>query len=667
MIKYTLLFLFLTNLLNSQSINTLGKDYAVIKKLESQIKETNSDSVKSFKHLKLSTIYFKNYDLDNYRYHLAKGKLFAKGSPFLKVNVLYYESLIYLHQEDYEAFNTSVLKILTQLKPYENKVSYELQLIIIQNVSSYFGNTFELDKSIDILLREGIPLAKKTKNYLMLGSFNQSIANSFSSLGDFNKARPYFKEAIIQMKKVDNFGLDVLSSCYIDYANCLIKLNDLSEASNVLTNVTKTLAQNDNNNLYPKYYSTLGYLLQMKNQHYKAIQQFEKGLTYYYTNPNYSRRDISYGLLVLGLAKSKSEVKDYKTSTAILDSLNLNSSEHRLLKYELLHQNLTQLGDHQKANHFLEKFILLKDSLENESKEKEYRDLEAKYNTSEKERKILKLESEKRDKEVRLKNLRFWYAFVSVSLFILVILTYFLYRNFKIQKKLNEQQEIIHLQNIEFLRSKKEIEIMQAMIEGEESERKRISRDLHDGIGSRLSSLKMQIQQIDLTNYNFADYEKFLSNLNLAIKDLRQTAFNLVPETLAKLGLDMALNDLCFVMSNSMVQIHYSSSSIRSTILSSHQVTIFRIVQELINNALKHSNCSEIVIDCIQNKELFLITVEDNGIGFNTSDLNCFTGLGLKNIKNRVELLNGNLEIKSTISKGTVFNIELKVKLEDEK
>jgi len=101
--------------------------------------------------------------------------------------------------------------------------------------------------------------------------------------------------------------------------------------------------------------------------------------------------------------------------------------------------------------------------------------------------------------------------------------------------------------------------------------------------------------------------------------------------------------------------------------LSSHQVTIFRIVQELINNALKHSNCSEIIIDCVQNKELFLITVEDNGSGFNTDELNFFSGLGLKNIKNRVELLSGKLEIKSGIFEGSVFNIELKVKLEDEK
>jgi two-component system, NarL family, sensor kinase len=263
--------------------------------------------------------------------------------------------------------------------------------------------------------------------------------------------------------------------------------------------------------------------------------------------------------------------------------------------------------------------------------------------------------------------LRLWYTLIVSFLLILIVVSYFLFRNFRVQKKLNMQQELIHLQNIEYLKSMKELELMQAMIEGEESERKRISRDLHDGIGSRLSSLKMQLDQLNLKGVNSDDYEKFSSNLNLVIKDLRQTAFNLVPETLFKLGLELALKDLCFTMSNTNVKILYTSNEIKSNILTSHQVSIFRIVQELINNALKHANCSEVLLDCSQNQELFLITVEDNGIGFNTSDLNCFTGLGLKNIKNRIDLLNGTVEARSTICKGTVFNIELKVKLYDEK
>ena len=208
---------------------------------------------------------------------------------------------------------------------------------------------------------------------------------------------------------------------------------------------------------------------------------------------------------------------------------------------------------------------------------------------------------------------------------------------------------------------------MQAMIDGEEAERKRIARDLHDGIGSRLSSLKMQINDFELKNINNKDFENISKGLSKSITDLRRTAFNLVPETLSKLGLELALKDLCFSMSNSNVTILFTSNEIQNNLIESNQIAIFRIVQELINNALKHSKCSEILVDCSQHERLFLITIEDNGIGFNTKDLQCFSGLGLKNIKNRVEMLKGSLEIFSNSCNGTIFNIELKVQFENDK
>jgi signal transduction histidine kinase len=109
------------------------------------------------------------------------------------------------------------------------------------------------------------------------------------------------------------------------------------------------------------------------------------------------------------------------------------------------------------------------------------------------------------------------------------------------------------------------------------------------------------------------------------------------------------------------VSIVFISNQIQDSIKETNQINIFRIVQELLNNALKHSNCTEIVVDCSQNEDLFLITVEDNGIGFNTNDVSNYKGLGLKNIKNRVDLLKGKLDIKSNSTSGSIFNIEIRI------
>lgn len=668
MLKYlSIVFLFFTTYIFTQNISSLGNDEHEIRKLKDEISNSKNDSIKSFKHLKLSGFYFKNGDLKNYQYHVQKARGISNKSNFLRAYSDYYSSLIHLYNNDYEKFNAELILILEKLKKINNSISIELKLIIIQNISTYYINLLKHDESIKILIDEGIPLAKKSENYIMLGSFNHIIGNSFYSIDQNNKAKKYFEKGIYNFKKEGEKGLDMLNSCSIDYAMCLINLKEFKKSKKVLNEVSNTLKKFEKNNLYPKFYYAYGFLFDENKRYHEAINYYKKGIDQFALNKTLNKTDKIHSLLRVSIAKSMYHINDFRNSLSELDSLYFLDSDISLLKNKYKYQNFEKLGDYKKAFHYLNNYNLLKDSINTISKEREYRVLESKYNASEKEKKIVQLEKEKNEKEIRLKNLRLWYGFVSTILIIALILFYFLYKNYKNQISLNSQKDIIHKQNFEFLNSQKEIEIMQAMINGEEAERKRIARDLHDGIGSRLSSLKMQLENLDLKNCGVFEFEKFNSDLSLTIRDLRQTAFNLVPETLTKLGLELALKDLCFTMSNMNVAIQYSSNEISSNILSSHQITIFRIVQELLNNALKHSNCSEIVVDCSQNNDLFLITVEDNGVGFNTNDFDCYSGLGLKNIKSRVELLKGKLEVVSNSCHGTIFNIELTVHFENER
>lgn len=664
----TLLFLFfIANELFSQNVSTLGDDNVEISSLKREIETTLNDSIKSINHLRISGLYFKNGKIENYKYHLQKGDFFSHNNSFLKVYVEYNESLDFLIKGEFDLFYEKIRVILKKLRKFNNTTSTDLQLLIIQNISIYHTINLNYDLSIDVLLKEGIPLAQKTNNFTALGANYESIADSFFELNDFLKSSAYYKLAIKNYKKEYKKSKDLLGICLIYYANCLVKLNEHKEAKSVLDEVYTLLKQHEYNNLFPLYYNAIGELQLSQKAYLDAISSFKKGLVLLGDDLIEGIAYDTYLSLTLNLAKTKYELKEYNESINFLDQLKLNSrDQNHLFAYDLYYRNFKELGDFFQSNEYLRNYIELKDSLKASTKERAYRTLEARYNISEKEKRIAQLNNEKTDKEIRLKSLRLYYGLLSLSVIVLLFLSYFLYRNYKNQKRLNEQQIIIHKQNLAFMGSLREVEVMQAMIEGEETERMRISKKLQEGIGTQLTSLKNQLDSLNLKRFNVEEYEKFSSNLNLVINDLRKTAFNLVPETLSKLGLDLALKDLCFVMCNSSVKIHYSSTGISSRIMSTHQVTIFRIVQELINNALKHSNCTEIIIDCSQNNELFLITVEDNGIGFNTENLNSFTGLGLKNIKNRIELLSGDLEIKSTICTGTVFNIELKVKLNDD-
>lgn len=647
----------------SQNVSSLNNDDNEINKLLKEISATNNDSIKSINHLRISGLYFKNEKIKEYQFHLQKGKQLSKKNAFLQTYAKYNTALNHLYNNDYDSLYLEISEVLKELKQFKNSTSTELQLLIVQNISIYHTINLDYDLSIQILIEEGIPLAKRTHNYTALGANYESIADSFFELGDYRKSAGYYKLAIRNYKKEIHKSIDLLSVCYIYYSNCLAQLGDYSESGRILSEANKILKKYHGNNLYPLYYNALGELNFKLKKYAEAISNFNSGIKIIESNNNAGINDATYLSLILNLAASKYEIKNYKGSLAVLENLNLNTNDsNELAANELLYKNFDKLGNYEKAYHYLKGYSSLKDSLDDVSKGKEYRMLEARYNVSEKQKEIFRLENEKTEKEIRLQNLRLYYMLGFTVLIIVIILFIFLYKNFKNQKKLNQQQEVIHKQNIIFLESRKEVELMQAMMEGEESERKRIARDLHDGVASRLSSLQMQLEQLNSNEHGHLEYQKISSNLALAIKDLRQTAFNLIPETLSELGLDMALKDLCFLMSNATVNIHYNSNQISNDIISSQQTTIFRIVQELINNALKHADCTEVIVDCSQNNTLFLITVEDNGTGFDTKNLDNYKGLGLKNIKNRVDLLDGNMDAKYIAGVGTIFNIEVKVR-----
>ena len=657
-------FVLLFNNSFSQEVTTLGDDKAIIDSLKQIIATSKNDSVICYNHLKTSGFYFKNRDIENYNYHLAEGKKYSKKYKFLRLYATYFDALIYLNESQIDKYFYSIKEILPELKRFDNNISKELQLILIQNLSTFYINNSKDRLSIEVLINEGIPLAKKEKNNTILAMMNESIARSFFNLEQFEKANKYYEEAIKVYKSSKKVNFEELSICYIYSANNLLSLNKFEQALKYLNESKKLFSKFKENNIWPHYYYTLGNYNSLKGFNELALEKYAQGVK----SLKASNSSSIERLLKSALAETYYKLGEYKQSLNLLLSIEKEITKiEEISFYENMYKAYEKLDDYKLAFTYSQKYLTLKDSIDKSKKELEFNRIEAKFNTSEKEKRILQLEKEKNERENKLKTLRLWYISVLAIFAIILLLFYALLKNYRNQKKINNQQQMIHLQKMNYLNSQKEIEIMQAMIDGEESERKRIARDLHDGIGSRLSSLKMQLNRIESKYNNTIDEIEDLSDgLSKSISDLRRTAFNLVPETLSKLGLELALKDLCFSMSNPNVTILFTSNEIKNNIIKSNQTTIFRIVQELINNALKHSNCTEIIVDCSQNGQLFLITVEDNGIGFSTNDLKSFSGLGLKNIKSRVDLLRGNIDYSSSQNKGTIFNIELQVQTENE-
>ncbi|WP_395054360.1 sensor histidine kinase, partial [Flavobacterium sp.] len=239
----------------------------------------------------------------------------------------------------------------------------------------------------------------------------------------------------------------------------------------------------------------------------------------------------------------------------------------------------------------------------------------------------------------------------------LILLGFLGFRNF-----INKQK----LQNLKIteLEKDKQLLAIDSMLKGQEEERGRIAKDLHDGLGGLLSGTKLSFvnmkENLILTPENTTQFEKSLSMLDTTISDLRKVAHNLMPEALVKFGLDEALRDFCnSIQSTTNCIVNYQKMGISRKLNTTTETFIYRIIQELVNNSVKHAQAKEIIVQLTFVNNKIVITVEDNGKGYDTKSVNLKKGDGLNNIDYRVQFLNGKIDTITSPNKGTSVNIEL--------
>jgi two-component system, NarL family, sensor kinase len=241
----------------------------------------------------------------------------------------------------------------------------------------------------------------------------------------------------------------------------------------------------------------------------------------------------------------------------------------------------------------------------------------------------------------------------------LSILSLLGFRNFKNRQKI-QQLKITELEK------DKQLLAVDAMLKGQEEERNRIAKDLHDGLGGMLSGVKMSItnmkENMIMTAENVTVFEQSIGQLDGTIAELRKIAHNLMPEALVKFGLSDAINDYCTSLKQSTnIAITYESLGDNRKLDNTANTYIYRIVQELINNAVKHGKPNTIFVQMTTTPSKILLTVEDNGLGLDTNKMIGSTGIGISNIKHRVNYFKGSIAFENNVPQGTVVNIELNI------
>ncbi|HPM28811.1 MAG TPA: sensor histidine kinase [Chryseolinea sp.] len=228
-----------------------------------------------------------------------------------------------------------------------------------------------------------------------------------------------------------------------------------------------------------------------------------------------------------------------------------------------------------------------------------------------------------------------------------IILFLVFYQKKMIQEQVKRQElEIVHQQKM-----------MEAALESQENERRRVAGDLHDSIGAMLSAIRLGLITLGRQMPNPGAIDETKEMLDETIGSVRRISRDLMPSTLEKFGLSHAIKELCErFQSTSQLPIHYHVDNEPKPIDPKKELMIFRIVQELLNNAIKHAKSTHISIT-LRSADTFQIIVEDDGVGFNLDEQNASNkiekGLGLFNIENRTRLLDATIEFDKERKKGT--------------
>ncbi len=238
------------------------------------------------------------------------------------------------------------------------------------------------------------------------------------------------------------------------------------------------------------------------------------------------------------------------------------------------------------------------------------------------------------------------YLFISLGVVLMTIFGFLFYSN---RKKVQLEKEQI-----------------KAVLLAEENERSRIARDLHDGIGQLLSAAKLNLhalENVKLVNKEIV-LEKAIGLVDESAKEVRSVSHNLMPNALIKSGLVSAIKNFINQLETEQLKINIETSGLNKKINSEIELVVYRIIQECINNVIKHSKANHLFINLSINKNLLNIMIEDNGYGFDVDEILRKDGIGIKNMQARVAFLKGTMEIDSKLNKGTLFSFHVPLNIE---
>ena len=585
-----------------------------------------------------------------------------KRSSYLEGDCFLTSGIFYSKLAEYEiAMNnlTRALTLFSQSTDRTSSLAYARAQIAFGSVYHQQGD-FATALSLYLSAEE---ITTRNNEYPALREVLSKIGDCYLKLNQFDTAGIYARKNLKIVEKL-TAPFDI-ASVYIDYGNWLNETNKYEEGLSYYDKAGKLLERANNQGLYHTYYYNYAFLLSRREKYSESLIYYEKAYKAALNSGTlFDQIDARYKMGLMNYY-----LKNFETASSVLKDALKKADD---IKSPLLQRNILDALSYleserlnwRDAYNWLNKYIDAADAVSSDEARKQMNFVNAKYKARERTFEIEKLETDKKIQSVTIQRRNAMVFALAGILLISLIAGFAIYRNFKITREISRQKSELQEKRIYELEQERQIIALNSTLQGEETERSRLARDLHDGLGGLLSGIKLTLMNMKgnaiITKEGIDQYDHALGLLDTSIKELRHVAHNLMPETLFRYGLRQTLSDFCEGVGNSNLKVNFAFYGLEKRYDEKLEIASYRIVQELVNNAMKHSDATEITVQLVSEEERLSITVQDNGKGMDTKISAESSGKGLANIRSRVASFGGHFDLSSEHGKGTEAIIEFK-------
>lgn len=494
------------------------------------------------------------------------------------------------------------------------------------------------------LYQEAFSLAVKNRNREMQARIIKNIGVLYVSWQKLPEAKVHYDSALRIAREINNPLLQ---------ADCINNLGVVFEISED----------------YPKaislYKEALSYYQQVNKKESIAMVLSNLAIAYKYSGD--INKSIEYNKKALEIAR---EMKDKWKEAATLNNIGsaylkmnnaglgytfagqsvalsteIGAKEILQIALETQSESAFAMGNYKEATLLLRKMVLVKDSFISVESTRQVAELQTKFETAQKEQQIQQQKFDLQTKNYQL-------AGVLSGVLFLGLLGYSYYRRQKLQQEKEMNERLLHQQE----------EATKAVLNAEESERRRIAAELHDGVGQLMSAARMNLESVvkeleNLPGEKLLKLERVVNLVDEGCKEVRTVSHSMMPNALLKKGLGSALQDFILKIDQQVLKTSLHIEGLDERLKPEVESVLYRVIQECVTNVIKHSGASQLDIVLLKDNNNIDVTIEDNGKGFAVKDVS--NGIGLQNIRARIQYLKGTFDIESAPGRGSFFGIHI--------